>query len=132
MASESKNHIFVAVPYDEEMEDVYEFGIREPINEIGCLCERCDRAMFTGDIIERIKTRIASATLLVADMTGANPNVYLEVGYAWGKGKDTLLIARTGEELEFDVLTHKCIYYRNISDLRKKLRTFLADLFGDP
>ena len=28
----------------------------------------------------------------VADLTTANPNVYLEIGYAWGMGKPTVLL----------------------------------------
>jgi hypothetical protein len=128
LASESKQHIFVAMPFAEEMEDVYEFGIRDPINAAACLCERCDRSVFTGDVLDRIKLRIASAALIVADMTGANPNVYLEVGYAWGKGVPTLLLARKGEELKFDVRSHRCVYYSNISDLRKKLAELLPEL----
>jgi len=126
--SEAKKHIFVAMPYDEEMEDVFEFGIREPINAAGCLCERCDRSVFTGDVLDRIKKRIASAAVLVADMTGANPNVYLEVGYAWGKGVPTLLIAREGQELKFDVRSHRCIYYKNISHLRRQLSDLMPKL----
>ena len=117
--SDSKRHVFVAMPYDEEMEDVYEFGIREPVNASGCLCERCDHSIFTGDILDRIKKRIATATVVVADMTGANPNVYLEVGYAWGKEVPVLLVARKGEPLQFDVKTHKCVYY---TTNRHKLR----------
>ncbi len=128
LTSESKQHIFVAMPYAEEMEDVFEFGIREPINAAGCLCERCDRSVFTGDVMDRIKFRIASAALIVADLTGANPNVYLEVGYAWGKGVPTLLLARKGEELKFDVRSHRCIYYANISTLRKQLAELLPHL----
>jgi hypothetical protein len=131
IASSAKKLVFVAMPYDEDMQDVYEFGIREPVNAAGCLCERCDKAVFTGDVLERIRSRIAAATVVVADMTGANPNVYLEVGYAWGRGVPTLLVARVGQELLFDVKTHKCIYYKNISDLRKRLADLLPALVAD-
>jgi hypothetical protein len=129
--STSKRHVFVAMPYNEEMEDVYEFGIRDPVNEAGCLCERCDRDIFTGDILERIKDRIAGAYVMIADMTGSNPNVYLEVGFAWGKGVSTLLIARDGEELKFDVKTQKCIYYKNILSLKKQLSQYMVRLMAD-
>ncbi len=129
--SDLKKHVFVAMPYNDEMEDIYEFGIREPVNEAGCLCERCDRDIFTGDILDRIKHRIATANVVVADMTGSNPNVYLEVGYAWGKGIPTLLVAREGEELKFDVKTQKCIYYKNITHLRKQLMQCMLRLLAE-
>jgi hypothetical protein len=126
--SDKKKHVFVAMPYDEAMQDVYEFGICEPVNAAGCLCERCDVSVFTGDVLDRTKKRIASATVVVADMTGANPNVYLEVGYAWGKDVPTLLIAKEGEELQFDVRTHRCIFYKNIVHLRKQLLDLMPRL----
>ena len=128
ISSDSKRFVFVAMPYNDEMTDVFEFGIREPVNNAGCLCERCDREVFTGDVLDRIKNRIAEADVVIADMTGSNPNVYLEVGFAWGKGVQTLLVAREGEELMFDVKTHRCLYYKNINHLRKQLTDFMAHL----
>jgi hypothetical protein len=128
--SDSKNHVFVAMPYDEEMEDVYEFGICEPVNSAGCLCERCDYSVFTGDVLDRIRKRIATAAVVIADVTGANPNVYLEVGYAWGKGVPVLLVAKKGEQILFDVRTHRCLYYTNISHLRRQLMQLMPELIS--
>ncbi len=79
-------------------------------------------------MLDRIKKRIATATVVVEDMTGANCNVYLEVGYAWGKGVPTLLVAREGQELKFDVRSHRCIYYSNISHLRRQLPDLMPKL----
>jgi hypothetical protein len=117
--SEAKRHVFVAMPFNDEMQDVFEFGIKDPINACGLLCERVDMAVFTGDILERIKERISSASLVVADLTTSNANVFLEVGYAWGKGTPTLLVARTGEQLKFDVKTQRVVFYPNIRELKK-------------
>jgi hypothetical protein len=64
--------------------------------------------------------------LVIADLTGANANVYLEVGYAWGKDRPTVLVAKKGNELKFDVSGQRCIVYKNISDLAKKLEADLA------
>ena len=126
--SNAKPHVFVAMPFAEEMEDVYNWGIQGPVNAAGYLCERVDMATFTGDILARIKSRIETAELVIADLTGANPNVYLEVGYAWGKDRPTLLLAKKGDELKFDVRTQRCIVYKNITDLAKKLGTDLESL----
>jgi hypothetical protein len=123
-----KPHVFVAMPFSKELEDVYVFGIQGQVNAAGYLCERVDMATFTGDILERIKSRIASAALVVADLTGANPNVYLEVGYAWGKNRPTLLLLKKGDDLKFDVRGQRCIMYENIVDLSRKVQAEIAGL----
>ena len=126
--SQNKPQVFVAMPFSKDLEDVFVFGIQGPINDAGYLCERVDMVTFTGDILDRIKTRIETAALVVADLTGANPNVYLEVGYAWGKNRPTLLLVNKTDELKFDVRGQRCLAYENIVDLSKKLRTDLAAL----
>lgn len=125
-----KPHVFVAMPFAKDLEDVFVFGIQGPVNAAGYLCERVDMTTFTGDILDRIKSRIETATLVVADLTGANANVYLEVGYAWGKQRPTLLLAKKGDDLKFDVRGQRCIVYENIVDLSKKLQTDLAVLLS--
>lgn len=116
-----KPHVFVAMPFTGDMEDVFIFGIQSPVQSAGLLCERVDMAVFNGDILDRIKSRIESALLVVCDLTGANANVYLEVGYAWGKGKDTLLLCRNVDDLKFDVRGQRCLIYASINDLNKKI-----------
>jgi hypothetical protein len=114
------------MPFSKELEDVYVFGIQGPVSAAGYLCERVDMASFTGDILDRIKSRIETAALVVADLTGANANVYLEVGYAWGKGRPTLLLVKKGDDLKFDVRGQRRVVYENIVDLSRKLQADLA------
>ena len=57
LKTNTKQHIFVAMPYSEDMEDIYIFGIQGPVNTAGYLCERVDMTTFTGDILSRIKSR---------------------------------------------------------------------------
>ncbi len=72
--------------------------------------------------MEWVKQRISSATFVIADLTTANPNVYLEVGYAWGCGRPTVLIVRdTADELKFDVKGQKCLVYKSIKQLEEIL-----------
>jgi len=126
--SNEKPLVFVAMPFSEEMEDVYRYGIESPVKAAGYLCERMDMTRFMGDILARIKSRIEAASLVVADLTGSNPNVYLEVGYAWGKDRPTLLLTKKGDELKFDMRGQRCIEYSSIRDLEKKLMADLAVL----
>jgi len=128
----AKRHVFVAMPYAEEFEDVYEFGIYGPVRRCGFICERVDQAAFTGDILQRIRQRIETADLVIADLSGARPNVYLEVGYAWGKGIPVVFVARDGEEPHFDVKAHRCLYYRTIKQLARDLEKLILGLHEAP
>ncbi len=98
-----KAHAFVAMAFSTHMNDVFHYGIEAPIHGAGLLCERMDHVTFTGEIVEWMRHKIETAAVVVAELSGANPNVYLEVGYAWGKGRPTILLASKVEELAFDV-----------------------------
>lgn len=61
-------------------------------------------------------------------MTSANPNVYLEVGYAWGCGKPTILATKEAGDLKFDVQGQRCLVYKSIKALEDMLRKELVSL----
>lgn len=126
--SQSKPRAFVAMPFVEEMDDVFHYGIQGAVNSAGFLCERADLSTFTGDVMGWVKNRIATASLVVADLSDSNPNVYLEVGYAWGCGKPTILLVRDASQLKFDVCGQKCLLYKRIKDLETSLRKELEGL----
>ena len=126
--SEDKPLIFVAMPFDRKMDDIFHYGIRNAVNNAGYLCERADELIFTGDILSLIKRRIGKASLLIADLTTTNPNVYLEVGFAWGLGVPTVLLVQDAQELKFDVKGQRCIVYSGIRELEEKLGKELMGL----
>lgn len=126
--SGSKPNVFVAMAFAEEMDDVFEYGIQGVVNAAGFLCERADLSSFQGDVMDWVKKRIATASLVIADLSTANPNVYLEVGYAWGRGKPTVLLVRDSSELRFDVKSQRCLVYKRIKDLESLLRKELESL----
>jgi hypothetical protein len=127
-ASASKPHVFVAMPFDEALDDVFHYGIQAPVNAAGYLCERADLTAFTGDILARIKARIETAALVIAELSGANPNVFLEVGYAWGKERPTILLVQDTQKLPFDVRGQRCLVYKRIRDLEEALGQELQGL----
>ena len=128
---DGKPRAFVAMPFAPEMEDVFYYGIQNPVRQLGYICERVDQEAFIGDILEQVKMRIQNAEIVIADLTGANANVYLEVGYAWGKGRRTVLVANKKDELRFDVRGQRCLRYQSIKDLEKQLTTELKALGGN-
>lgn len=127
-ASDGKAHVFVAMPFRDEMDDVYHYGIQSAVKAAGFLCERADLSSFTGDVLEWVRGRIRSASLVVADLTDANPNVYLEVGYAWGTGIPTVLVVKSADHLKFDVRGQRCLVYKKIKELEDSLTSELRSL----
>lgn len=116
-----KPYIFVAMPFEKTMDDIFHYGIQGAVHNVGFLCERADNSYFTGNIMDWVKRRIKNAKLIVADLTNSNPNVYLEVGFTWGCNKPTILLIKKGEELKFDVQGERCVIYSSIKDLEEKL-----------
>jgi hypothetical protein len=82
--SEEKPLIFVAMPFDKKLDDVFHYGIQNAVNRAGFLCERADKIAFTGDILGLIKRRIGKASLVIADLTTTNPNVISRGGLRLG------------------------------------------------
>lgn len=127
-ASEHKPRIFVAMPFTDAFSDLFEYGIQRPVRDLGFLCERADEDVFTGDVLDRIKAQIETSTAIIAVLTGANPNVYLEVGYAWGKGRPTILITDHAEDPRFDVRGQRYLKYQRIKDVEETLTRELRGL----
>lgn len=126
--SASKPNVFVAMPFRQDMDDLYHYGIQGAVRAAGFVCERADLSAFTGEVVAWIKQRIETASLVIADLTHANPNVYLEVGYAWGRGRPTVLLIRDASELTFDVRGQRCLTYSKITELEEKLTAELKGL----
>lgn len=125
-----KQSVFVAMPFAEEFEDVYQFGIYSTIRRCGYICEKVDESVFAGSIVDRIMDGIRNARFVVADLTLEKPNVYLEVGYAWGMNRPVILVAREGQRLHFDLSHHKCLFYKTIGKLAEGLEKTVLDMFG--
>jgi nucleoside 2-deoxyribosyltransferase len=89
-----KPFCFVLMPFSESFSDIYELGIKEACNDAGAYCERVDEQIFQERILDRIYNQIAKADIIIADMTGKNPNVFYEVGYAHALGKNTILLTQ--------------------------------------
>lgn len=128
MRAPGKKRVFVALPFSEEFQNVYEFGIYPAVRSCGFICERVDETHFTGDVLGRIRAGIEAASFVIADLSEGRPNVYLEVGYAWGRGIPVIFVARKGEQLHFDVSTHRCIFYGRFTQFAKDLEELMRGI----
>ena len=68
---------------------------------------------------QEIFERLHRSSLVTADITGMRPNCFLELGYAFGRDKRTIVTAREGEELPFDVGAYSCHFWKPSEDYEK-------------
>lgn len=117
-----KPFVFVLMPLAPEFRDIYMFGIKDAAKEAGAHAERVDEQVFVEGMLDRIFNQINKADVVVADMTGKNPNVFYEVGYAHALDKIVLLITQSVDDIPFD-LKHRqhIVYGRSIESLKTEL-----------
>jgi nucleoside 2-deoxyribosyltransferase len=106
-----KPFVFVLIPFSEGFDDIYQFGIKPACADAGAYCERVDEQIFTETIMERIYNQIAKADIIVAEMTGRNPNVFYETGYAHALNKPVVLLTQHAEDIPFDLKQYPHIIY---------------------
>ena len=126
--AEEKPRLFVAMPFADDFIDEFEIGFNEAAKASAFICERLDLEAFTGDIVAEIRRRILGSHGVIALLNSHNPNVFLEIGFAWAHCKPTILVAKEDVKLPFDVSAHRCIRYKNIAQLRELLTNEIARL----
>ncbi len=113
---------FVLIPFAPEFADIYKFGIKEPAKDLNIVAERVDEQIYKEGILERIYRQIEIADIIIADMTGQNPNVFYEIGYAHAKGKLCIHLTSDANDIPFDLKDKRHIIYGNsIEELRVAL-----------
>lgn len=90
--------------------------------------ERTDESTSLERIIPRIESGIRKSAFVLADISEPSPNVFYELGYAKGLGKDVIVSVKKGAEVPFDVGDVPTIRWSGQEDLREGLRRYIADL----
>lgn len=118
---------FTLMPFAEQFDDLYQFGVKQACEEANAYCERVDEQIFHERILDRIYNQIHKADLVIADMSDRNPNVFYEVGYAHALGKPTVLLTRDADDIPFD-LKHfpHIVHAGKIAELKERLKERVA------
>jgi nucleoside 2-deoxyribosyltransferase len=114
---------FVAMWFDESMENAFSQGIEPALKETGYKVIRIDKKEFIGDINEEIQKEIKQSKILIADYTGNRGGVYYEAGFAKALNKPVVSCCKEDilKELHFDVKHLNQIVWTSPEDLKNKL-----------
>jgi hypothetical protein len=128
----------------EKMEDIYSEWIKPTVESIAlpdgsgqCLqCHRADKAQQSGNIVDHVIESLVKADIVIADLTGRNPNVFYELGIRHAVSNATILIAEGMEHVPFDVRQLRTLIYSysppGMNRFRRELKTFVAAAMNEP
>ncbi|WP_104403223.1 hypothetical protein [Vibrio penaeicida] len=117
---------FIVMQFTDEFNSLYTEVIKPICEAYGYEVVRADNMYTNTQLIQDITTAIRESSLILADITPDNPNVYYEVGYAHALDKPTILLCdRTREKLPFDVSGFRCIFYENSISGKVKVENVL-------
>lgn len=103
---------FVMMPFAEPLGGYYSTVYQPAIEKAKLKAVRADAEIFgTGKIIDQIWAGIHNARVLLAELTGRNPNVLHELGLAHALRKPVVLVSSNENDVPFDVRHVRVIYY---------------------
>jgi len=117
------NLCFVLMPFEEPFNGIYEEIIKPAIEgpKVGMTCKRADDIYGTRAVMEDIWEYINKAAVVVAELTGRNPNVFYELGLSHAVDIPTILITQDASEIPFDLKHLRHIVYEDNAPGHKKL-----------
>jgi hypothetical protein len=122
--------VFAIMPFSKPFDAVYEEAIKPACLSITLRVGRGDDIFGATHVINDIWSAIYGADDVIADCTSKNPNVFYELGMAHTLGKKVILIARTEEDIPFDLRHWRYITYEVTENGLDKLRVTLESLLG--
>jgi hypothetical protein len=125
----------VLMSFADEARPIYDDHIRKVVVEqCGLECRRADDVFKPGQTIEQAWELMNRARLIVADVSGRNPNVFYELGVAHTLGKPVILITQCEDDVPFDLRHLGFIQYeytpRGYQEFERKLREAIQAVVG--
>src|SRR6185503_5802215 len=102
---------FVIAPINDLFDRYYKNIFRRAVVDAGFKPVRADSLARSTDIIGDIWRLTNDAFVLLADLSGMNPNVLYELGLAHALGKPVVLVASRVDDIPFDLRGLRVLIY---------------------
>ncbi len=122
---------FVAMPFSERWSDGVYRAIESVMRSVKVDIFRLGmRERLSHGLVEDIETQIKAADIVLADTTGGNPNVHLELGMAMASGKELVLCTQSGQvcsDLSGIYYTKYSTTPNGLEELTRQLRLLMQE-----
>ncbi|MBA7608930.1 hypothetical protein ES703_16115 [subsurface metagenome] len=102
---------FVLMPFKASFDRLFKEKIRPSVEACGFKCIRADDLFSPTPILEDIWIHINKSKVVIADVTGRNPNVFYEMGIAHTVGRPVIIITQDKADIPFDVAQFRYFLY---------------------
>lgn len=102
---------FVISPFGEPFDSYFSHIVKPALEECGLYAKRGDSLYRPSTIVDDIWQGIKDAKLLIAELTDRNPNVFYELGLAHAISKPVILIAKSLDDVPFDLRSIRVLIY---------------------
>ena len=125
---------FVLLPHTDEFDGIFDTAVRPAMEANGIDVTKANDIYNPGFILGQVWQQILSSEVVVADVSGINPNVIFELGLCYGLHRSPILLVRNPDELPFNLRSLRYIKYENTArgakalqdDLTRAIEAFLA------
>lgn len=114
---------FVMIPFSDSFFTIYEEAIIPALESAGLRSIHAGEIFSNHVVMEDIWEAICTAKIVIADVTGRNPNVFYELGIAHTLGKECIVLTQDSQDVPFDIRARRFIEYdpRKNASLRASL-----------
>lgn len=135
-SKESVKTCFIITPLDDPgspirrlADGVINACIRPILEDMGFQVDLPHESVTPGSITKDIIGKIVNDDLVIANLTGLNPNVMYELGIRHSVRKATVHICKVGTELPFDIAPERTLFYRDdmcgVVEMRPDLENYI-------
>jgi hypothetical protein len=125
---------FVAMWFDNTMQEAYDIAISEGIVDAGYKPHKVDLREHNDKIDDEIITQIRRSRFVLADFTGQRGGVYFEAGFGKGLGLEVFWTCRKDDidNLHFDIRQYNCIDWESdkLTEFRKRITNRIESVIG--
>ena len=108
---EDKGHCFVIMPFGDPFDRYYDEIYSPAIKDARLIPRIADDIYGPGDIMRDIWNLTKEAKVVLAVLTGKNPNVFYELGLAHGMKIPVIIVTQSRDDVPFDLRPVRNIVY---------------------
>lgn len=112
--------VFTVMPFGTEYRDVFA-SYHDVCKDFNFEAVRTDQVETNERIVQRIIEGIRTSAFVIADVSDVKPNVFYELGFAQGFGKQVVVTAKKGTALPFDISDVPVIFWDGQENLKEQL-----------